>query len=386
MHLDPAMPSIVAMLFIVLVVGIALRAMNQPHVVAYLLAGVAVGPHGLAVVPEGELVGRVGALGVVLLLFFVGMEVSPQRLATTWRVSLVGTALQVVASVAVVWVLGAVLDWSIERIVLIGFVISLSSTAVVLKVLESWQQQDTREGRDILGVLLTQDLFVVPMVIVVGLLSGESSEVHWGRQVVGTILLTILVWWVFSRDELHLPFRRILRADRELQVFAGFAICFGLALITGLFDLSSALGAFVAGMVVGAARETKWVHESLEPFRVVLLALFFLSVGMLLDIDFVRQNIGAVSALLLLALLTGTLINGLILRALGYTWRASLYAGCILAPIGEFSFVLAAVGAQSGIVVDYGYQMAIGVIALSLVVSPMWMSLGRRIHDDHSVL
>ena len=144
-------------------------------------------------------------------------------------------------------------------------------------------------------------------------------------------------------------------------------------------NLSTALGAFAAGIMVTAAKETQWVHHALEPFRVIFIALFFVSVGLLVDVTFVISHIIQVTLLVLIVLVSNTLLNGLILRVLGYHWRESFYAGAILAQIGEFSFVLAAVGLSSGIISDIAYQYTIAVIALSLLVSPFWIWLARRL-------
>ncbi|MBW2424228.1 MAG: cation:proton antiporter [Deltaproteobacteria bacterium] len=382
MHLDPAIPSIVAALCTIVAVGLLLRSMRQPHVVGYIAVGALIGPYGLGLVSDVDQLSRFGSIGVVLLLFFVGMEASPHRLVSTWRVSLVGTLLQILGSVAAVGALGWLLDWSIGRMVLIGFVISLSSTAVVLKVLGSWGELDSPSGQDALGVLLVQDLAVIPMILVLGLMGGEeASTAHWPMQFIGVVVLGVVLVWLFRAREIHLPFREVLREDEELQVFASFTICFGLGLMTGLLGLSSALGAFVGGLVVGAAKETEWVHESLDPFRVVFLALFFVSIGMMVDFPFVLGKLGVILLLLVLTLLTNTFLNAAILRSLGYPWRESLYSGSLLAPIGEFSFVLAAVGVQSGIINDSGYQLVLAVIALCLAVSPLWMALGKRLRE-----
>lgn len=382
MHLDPAIPAIVVTLGAIVGAGLVLRLLKQPHVVGYVVVGVLLGPHGFAVMSDLEGLSRLGAVGVIFLLFFVGMEVSPHRLVSTWRVSVIGTGLQILTSVAAIAVVGWLLDWSLGRVVMIGFVISLSSTAVVLKVLENWGELGTPRAEDAIGVLLVQDLAVIPMVIVVGLLGGgDEAASHWHLQLIGAAILIAIVVWLLRAKEIQLPFGQSFREDRELQIFASLAICFGLGLLTGFFQLSSALGAFVGGMIVGASKQTKWVHESLEPFRIVFLALFFVSVGMLVDLSFVMDRLGLVVALLFLALLTNTLLNAVILRFLGYSWPDSLYSGTLLGPIGEFSFVLSSVGFQAGIINEAGYQLCLAVIALCLTVSPLWMSLGKRIRD-----
>ena len=183
--------------------------------------------------------------------------------------------------------------------------------------------------------------------------------------------------WIFSGRQLKLPFGEQIRTDHEIQVFTALAICFGLALLTGVLELSTALGAFIGGMLVSAARETQWVHHKLEPFKVVFVALFFLAIGMSVDLNFVMAHWWQVSLVVVAVFIVGTLVNGLILAGLGYKWRESFYGGSVLAQIGEFSFVLAAVGLQAAIITDTGYQFALTVISMSLLLGPIWISLGR---------
>jgi CPA2 family monovalent cation:H+ antiporter-2 len=380
MHIDPILPTLVAIIGVVLLIGLSLQILRQPQVIGYLLAGVAIGPFGLALLTDTEFASRLGGFGVILLLFFVGMEVAPRQLISGWRIAVIGTLAQVALSVALVIPIGLWFDWPVERVVLLGFVTSLSSTAVIIKLLRDSGEINRKEGQDILGILLTQDLIIIPMLIIVGLMGGEAPS--WsglGLQIGGSIIIISLLAWALTRDSFHLPFGHLFRSDPELQVFAALLICLGLSLLTGLAQLSTALGAFAAGILVTAARETQWVHHTLEPFRVIFVALFFVSIGMLVDVSFISSHTMQVILLVVAVLVGNTLLNGIILRFLGYRWRESLYAGALLGQIGEFSFVLAAVGLTAGIISDIAYQYTIAVIALSLLVSPFWILAARRI-------
>jgi len=380
MHLDPVLASIVGALFLVLALGMIMRFLNQPHVVVYLLAGVLIGPEVTGLFSDQEMLARVGSIGVVLLLFFIGMEISPRRLAANWKVSVIGTLLQIVISVACVWVVGKWLEWPTGRILMLGFVISLSSTAVIMKILKDWGELDTPVGQDAVGILLVQDIAVVPMMIILDQLGGGTGEHqnYWLQLVGGIVVVSALVLFAV-REEIHIPWLKWLKKDQELQLFGALAICFGVALLTGWMGLSTALGAFLAGMFIGVAKETKWLHQSLEPFRVLLVALFFVSVGMMVDIRFMIENAGLIALLVVLVLLLNTFINGLILRLLGDPWRETLYVGALLAQIGEFGFVLAAVGIQGHIISNYGYQLVISIITMTLLLSPAWIMLMRKI-------
>jgi CPA2 family monovalent cation:H+ antiporter-2 len=380
MHLDPALPTLVAILGITVIIGLSLQLMRQPQIIGYLIAGIVVGPYGLALLTDLEFASRLGSFGVVLLLFFVGMEVTPKQLMSGWRIAVIGTLVQVILSIAMVLPLGLWFDWSMQRIVLLGFVTSLSSTAVIVKLLRDSGELKRKEGQDVLGILLVQDLIIIPMLIIIGFMGGKTPGLHeLGVQIVGAFAIITVLMWALSRETVHLPLGRLLKHDHELQVFAALLICLGLSLLTGLAHLSTALGAFAAGILVTAARETQWVHHVLEPFRVIFVALFFVSVGLLVDLKFITEHMMQVAVLVTIVLIGNTLLNGFILRLLGYHWRESLYAGALLAQIGEFSFVLAAVGLANNIINDVAYQYTITTIALSLLVSPFWILGARRI-------
>lgn len=380
MHLDPILPKVVAAAFVVLLVGMVLRRLKQPHVVAYLVAGMVLGPHGLDLLTDTAVAARIGEFGVVLLLFFVGMEVSLPRLVANWKVAIIGTALQIGLTVAILWGLGRWLGWPVGRSVLLGFVVCLSSTAVVVSMLREWGQLDAEIGHDTLGVLLVQDLALAPMLLVIGLMGDEPSEpAQVGLQIACGVIIFALMAVILRRDRISLPFAGRLREDHELQVFSAFVLCFGFATLTALAQLSTALGAFVAGVVIASARETEWVHDNLDPLRVLLVALFFVSVGMLVDPTFLMRHWRELAGLVVAVLILNTVLNATILRVLGRSWSASLHAGAMLAQVGEFSFVLAAVGLQRKLIDQEAYLLAVGLIVLSLLLSPAWVELARRV-------
>lgn len=382
MHFDPFMLKLVGCLVIVMAVVIIMRRLNQPHVVGYLLAGILLGPHGLALLSEQDLLAQIGGVGVVLLLFFVGMETTPVKLLRNWRITFLGTVVQIGGCVFLISLVGWWLEWSWPRIILIGFIISLSSTAVVLNYLRETHQLNTKIGQDSLGILLAQDIALIPMLISISALSGEKiDDGVMALQVIGGVLMLALMVWMSMQKHVHIPLGKQLKSDHELQVFFAFALCLGLALCTALFHLSTALGAFIAGMLVGVARETNWVHHRLEPFRVVFVAVFFISIGMLVDVGFVLGNWELILAMVLAVFFGNTVINATVLRLLGDPWRYSIYAGAHLAQIGEFSFVLAVAGLQSELISTYAYQFAVAVIALSLLLSPSWIALVGRIQN-----
>ncbi|HUS23784.1 MAG TPA: cation:proton antiporter [Candidatus Binatia bacterium] len=375
MHFDPLMLQLVGALLVMLAMALVMRLLRQPSVVGYIVAGLLLGPSGFDFFHEYQLVVRMGDLGVMLLLFFVGMETSPRRLLQRWRVTLLGIVVQIAGSLLLMSLLAWWLGWPPARAVLMAFVISLSSTAVVLNYLRDTGQMQSRLGRDALGILIAQDVLLVPMLLVVNWIAGGRP--HPGElalQGIGALLALGLLAWMTLGGVVKLPWARRLRADRELQVFVAFGLCLGFALLFAYFRLSSALGAFLAGMLIGVARETNWVHHRLEPFRTVFVALFFVSVGLLVSVPFVRENWLLVGVVTLGVFLCNTGVNAVIFRMLGDGWRYSLFAGAHLAQVGEFSFVLAAAGARESMISDVTYQLVVAVIALSLALSPGWIA------------
>ncbi len=380
MHIDPLLPVIVAILCVVLLIGLSLQLLRLPQVIGYLFAGIAIGPYGLSLLTDGDVIARLGSFGVVLLLFFVGMEVVPRQLLANWRIAVIGTLAQVLLSVALIVPIGLWFDWPIERVVLLGFVTSLSSTAVIVKLLRDSGEINRKEGQAVLSILLAQDLVIIPMLIVISMMGGSTPSWHeLGLQVGGAISIIAILAWALSRQAFHLPFRKYLRHDPEQQVFSALLICMGLSWLTGIVHLSTALGAFAAGILITTARETEWVHHALGPFRVVFIALFFVSIGMLVDIVFVLSHITQLVLLVVIVLLGNTVLNGVILKLLGYQWRESFYAGAMLSQIGEFAFVLAAVGLSERFISDIAYQYTIAVIVLTLIISPFWIMAARRV-------
>lgn len=365
---------------LIVVFGLILKRINQPYIIAYILTGVILGPHGFQMVTELETAEVIGELGLVILMFFIGMEISLKDFVSKWRVALFGTGMQVIFSILLVMLLGFYFDWSFKRVLLLGFIISISSSAVVIKLIEDNKLNKTRIGQNVVSILLTQDILIVPMIILMSFLGGdEVSTSQILLQIVGGILIVIFLAYLLKKQTIKLPFADKLKSDHELQVFASLIVCFGLALITSLFQLSAGLGAFVAGLFVHASPSTKWLHDSLHSFRVILISVFFLSIGMLIDLSFLQENWVAITLIVLGVYVSNHGINAFSLKALGSTWKESIYGGSLLAQIGEFSFVLASLGFHSAIISLYSYQLTIIVISITIFISPLWALFTKKI-------
>lgn len=380
MTIDPWLLLIAATAFCLTVLGLLFEYLKQSVLIAYLLTGVVLGPYVLGVFPDPTVLDPMAGLGLVLLLFYVGLEVDLRQLGGQWRVALTGALLQTVVSVGLVWLVGHWLDWPLPRIVLMGFVITLSSTPIVLSTLSSMGLLNSRLGANVLGVLVIQDLLAIPMLIILGLLQGDSpAGPTLLLQLLGVALLALTISWAVRRGGFRMPLAQRLEENREMQVLAALAICFGSALITGVMQLSVVLGGFVGGLLVRLSRSLDWVKTALEPFNFALVAVFFVSIGVLVDVDFLLDNFWVAGGLTLLALVLNTLVNTLSLRMVGEDWGDSLRAGASLAQLGEFGFVLAAIGLAAGLISIEGYQYVLAVTTLSWLVSPLWIVSANRI-------
>lgn len=380
MQLDPIIPILVATILALAFFGLVMKIARQPLLIGYVLTGFVLGPAVLGLVTDLDVMSRLGAAGVVLLLFFIGIAVSPGDLRDNWKVALIGTSLQIVLSTLLVVAIGEYLNWPLNRSVLLGFVISMSSTAIVMKLLEDQKILTTPLGQDAASITLVQDLAVIPMILTLSLLSGETiSTLTLTTQSIAALGFLALMIWLSKPRVIRLPYGKIIEEDHELQVLLAIAFCFGLGLIAAVMGLSTAFGAFVAGMLLRVIREAKWVESSLSGFRVIFVALFFASIGMLVNLKFLGTYWIEVAVLASVVIVANTLLVAVIIKILGRGWGHSFYVAAMVAQIGEFSFVLAAVGKSSGIIGDFAYQMTISVIVVTLVASPAWVLLIRKL-------
>ena len=385
MHLDPMMMNITIVLSVALAIAYLSVRLGLPIVVAYIISGIMLGPSMLGIIQDQDTVTRVGEIGVVMLLFFVGMEVSIPKLMERWRIALIGTGIQIAISVivclALVWAFGLPFNLGI----LFGFMISLSSTAVVLKELQDAGEMDEPFGQNAVGVLLVQDMAIVPMMIILSLIGDH--EIHASellKQLIGGIALLSVVIYLMKTGMLHIP--AFLKGSIEKRVLLGLLLCLSAATLTSWLGLSPGLGAFLAGMVLASSDQSDWIHEHLESVYVIFVMIFFLSVGMMVDTDYLLKHPVLVAGATTVVFLFNSGVNVFVMRALGETWGMALITGGLLSQIGEFSFLLAAVGSFAGILSQELHELAVIVIAMTLLFSPVWMMMTKWLARQRGVL
>ena len=380
MTIDPSLPYIAATAFVLAMIGLLFDYWKQPIVVAYLLAGVILGPGVLGIFDDPTILGPVGGTGLILLLFFVGLEVDLKALTAVWRVALFGTVLQTAALIAFSVGVGLWLHWSVQRIIIIGFVMALACTPIALRVLNDRGLLNAPIGNKIIGILVVQDLLAIPMFIVLGLLQGSKPEMSViALQVSSAILLVGILILAARNPGFKFPLGERFEKTPELQVLAALSICFGFAMVTGLMQLSVVLGGFIAGMLVRLSGNLQWARNTLDPFNHTFVALFFVSVGVLIDINFLSKHLFEVLVLTAAAMVIATALNTLVLIALREPKTESAVAGASLSQLGEFGFVLAALGLSMGAITENGYQFVLSITAVSWLLSPAWITLVEKI-------
>ncbi len=353
-------------------------------IVGFLVAGVVIGPMGLGLVRDQALVDAAAEVGVILLLFTIGIEFSLEKLARIQKLIFGGGGLQV--GLASLTTMGLLMLFGVswQASLFTGFLVALSSTAIVLKLLGDAGAMDAGHGQVGLGLLIFQDLAIIVMVMLVPMLSGTGGSALDIGAALGSAILIIIGVLLIARRLMPKLLEAVARTcSPELFLLTVIAVCFGTAYLTSLAGVSLSLGAFLAGLVVSESRFSEHAMSEIMPLRIIFSATFFVSVGMLLDISFLLGNLPLVLAILLLVLLIKVVTTGIAAKALGYSWPVVCTASLMLAQIGEFSFVLERAGREVSLfpagMQGIGSQTFIAATVLLMVLTPVLTKLGERL-------
>lgn len=372
-------------------IGILLLShrLRIPAIVGLLLTGIVVGPYGLGLVQDIYVVESLAEVGVILLLFTIGIEFSLKALLSLKRIVGIAGTLQVGLSVAATYLAARLLERSAGEAVLWGFLLALSSTAIVLKLLGERGETDSPHGRIAIGVLIFQDLSVVPMMLLVPVLAGAGgaagASLGWVlAKAVGVVLAVLLTARMVIPPLLH----QVVRTrSRELFVLSIVVVCFGTAWLTALAGLSLALGAFIAGMLISESDYGQQALADMLPLRDLVSGLFFVSVGMLLNVGFALHHLPTITVVVTGILFGKALTAAAATVALGYPPRIAVLTGLALAQIGEFSFVLARTGVLAGLLSEPIFQVFVAAAVVTMLATPLLLraapGLAERISRLH---
>jgi monovalent cation:H+ antiporter-2, CPA2 family len=350
-----------------------------PTLVGYLLTGVLTGPFLMNLIHSPHEIDLMAELGVIILMFTIGMEFSLKHLLKIRRVVFLGGFIQLTLTtfVSTFIALAYNMDW--KGALLIGFLTALSSTAVVLKILQQRSEVTSNYGRTIVGILIFQDLILIPLLLFIPFLSGKTSNVGADFFSLGlkTIMIVTLVYignkWLIPKA-LHWI---AMTKNQELFLMSILLICLSVAFLTSKLGITLAFGAFLAGLMISESEYSHNAFGNLIPFRDTFTSFFFVSVGMLLDLSFVYQNLNLVILTVILVIFLKLIIGGFTAFLLGHTFHGTVLVGIALSQVGEFSFILAKSGISYGIISSYYYQLFLAVAIISMSVSPFLIQLGN---------
>lgn len=364
------------------VLAVALfRALKLPAMLAYFFVGMLFGPFGFNYLPNTESGRQVAEFGIVFLMFSVGLEFSLPKLYSM-RKTLFGLGgAQVVITLGVALLIGWLVGLGWATAFVIGGALTMSSTAIVSKILMERVDLNSRHGRLSIGILLFQDLAVIPILVLIPALGAHSGDLAsiLGLSLVKTVVL-LFVLFKFGKVVINYWFELVAaQRSRELFIMNVLMVTLLLAAATKLAGLSYALGAFIAGMLISETRYRYQVESDIAPFRDILLGLFFISVGMLLDFHFMFNHIGLVLVLLAGFVLFKAAVVAVLTRAFGYETGVGIRTGIILAQAGEFSFVLLALGLEQKLIGGDELQIVLAASLISMVIAPFVIQKNGRI-------
>ena len=357
------------------------QRLRIPNIIGFIIAGALIGPYAFHLIEAGEEVHFFAELGVILLLFAIGLEFSPAHLARLRRIALLGGSLQILLTMLLVSLAAyGAFKLSFPVSIFVGAYVALSSTAIVLTLLQERGELETPHGRASLGILLFQDLAVVPLILLVPLLAGELrlDEGLWLVAAKSGLLLGgayVLGRWVLG---FFMDFVARTR-NRELFLLATLTFCFSVALAAYLAGLSLSLGAFLAGFILARSPYHHQIAANILPFKDLLICVFFVSVGMLFDVRFFLQNfLFIVGASLLVFCLKSGLIFSLLRFLLGYPVHVAFLVGVSLFQVGEFSFVLAKEALARQLITASHFQLLSSVSIFTMLLTPLVIEPARR--------
>lgn len=370
---------------IALIVGMVFNRIKVPPLVAFILTGVIVGPYGLSIIKGQEQVTSLAEIGIILLLFTIGLEFSFKDLWKIRLIAIVGGALQVGLSFAFFFGLAFMMGLPLNEAILMGFLFSLSSTAIVLKILHQRGEMDSPHGSIALGILIFQDLIAILMIMAIPFLASipqldstpflslDALVMLVFQDLAIAIFLIACAKWIIPRVMHEIARTR----NQELFLLVVILTCFGVAWLVSFTGISIAIGALLAGLIISGSEYSHQATSIILPFRDIFTSFFFISVGMLVDVRFLFANFWFIVFLIVLAIVVKALLATAAPLALGYPLRTAAMTGLALAQVGEFSFIIAQSGFGMDILPFETYQTFLVIALITMAVTPFVMGIGQ---------
>ncbi|MBD1396165.1 cation:proton antiporter [Pontibacter sp. JH31] len=368
----PLLSDVVIILGLAVVVILLFQRFRLPTILGFLITGIIAGPYGLSLITAVHDIEILAEIGVIMLLFIIGMEFSLRNLALIKRTVLLGGATQVGVTIMLVGLLLMMFDFRPAEAFFVGFLFALSSTAIVLKLLQDQGEINSPHGKVVLGILIFQDIIVVPMMLVAPLMAGGKENIAVELLLMVLKGAFVIVFVLISARYLvpKLLFVVARTKSKELFILSIVMICFAVAWLTQSLGLSLALGAFMAGLIISESEYSHQATSNILPFREIFTSFFFVSIGMLLDFSFMLQHLLIVLLFTVCTFVLKGIIAVMAARLLQYPLRTSLLVGLSLFQVGEFAFILSKTGINSGLLTVEVYQYFLSVSLLTMAITP----------------
>lgn len=363
-------------------VNLLFTRIRVPTVVGYLLTGIIAGPYLLSLTGNKNEIEVLAEIGVVMLLFTIGLEFSLQHLVKIRRIVFLGGLVQVMITAGIFFAVLNLYPMEWQSRLFIGFLVALSSSALVMKLLQERSEITSNYGRTVLGILIFQDLLLVPLLLFTNLLADSSINIT-KELIILSVKVILIIGIVYAGNKWVLP--RLLHLvaltrNQELFIMSVFLICFGIALLTSKLGMSLAFGAFLAGLMISESEYSHNVFGNFMPIKDIFTSFFFVSIGMLLNIQFIYENAALVLVAVLLVIILKTLIAGGTGFMLGHTLHGQVLIGLSLSQVGEFSFILAKIGNDNLILSDFYYQLFLAVAVITIASTPFLIKLSNPVY------
>ena len=384
MHDSSGLTAIALLLAAAVGLGLVMSRLRMPAAAGFILVGVALGPSGAHMINTDTAIETLAEMGVLMLLFIIGMEMRLGQFTKSLPLALGVTGVTCAVVPASVGLFALAVGGEVVGGIVIGFMLAISSTAVAMKMMEDANQKDSEGGRLALAILVAQDLAVVPLLLITeslgGAITAKAMLLVAGKLLLASCLLAVFIHVLNKVKSFRFPASEFLLKNHDIGTLGVLGICFAAAATSGLIGLSPALGAFLGGLVVGHSTLRRGALAMSEPVEAILLFVFFLSVGLLIDLAYLQKQIWVIAAALVVVTGGRTFLNFILLMLSGEKFHTAAVTSLILSPVGEFSFVIAGAGLAMGALSADGYKLAIAVIAMSLLVSPLFFLFARICH------
>ncbi|MCF8302155.1 MAG: cation:proton antiporter [Bacteroidales bacterium] len=375
--------DIVIILGLAIVVVLICHRFKIPTIIGYLITGIIAGPNGFKLIQSIHEVEMLAEIGVIILLFTIGIEFSIKQLAKIKKAVFQGGSLQVLLTIAVIFFIARAYTGKIPESVFIGFLIALSSTAIVLKLLQEKAQLGSPQGQTSLAILIYQDIIIVLMILLTPIIAGQETNI--GQSFLLLILKAagIILLMIFAARRLvpMIMYQIAKTKSRELFVLSIIVIAFAVAWLTNSIGLSLALGAFLAGLIISESEYSQQAFGNIIPFLDVFTSFFFISIGMLFNINTLLEEPLLIIAFTAIVLIIKTLLGSAASLSLGYPMRIAIITGLTLSQVGEFSFILAKIGLDHELLSAHNYQLFLSVSVITMAATPYIIKGAPRVAD-----